>query len=49
MTGYGRTNGQPAVTVSISKTSTANTVTVAQAVSRRGSAKSRPVYPPEAR
>jgi hydrophobic/amphiphilic exporter-1 (mainly G- bacteria), HAE1 family len=31
-TGYGRTNGQPAVTISISKTSTANTVTVANAV-----------------
>ncbi|MFL5749751.1 MAG: efflux RND transporter permease subunit [Chloroflexota bacterium] len=31
-TGYGRTNGQPAVTISVSKTSTANTVTVAQDV-----------------
>jgi HAE1 family hydrophobic/amphiphilic exporter-1 len=31
-TGYGRTNGQPAVTISVSKTSTANTVQVAQAV-----------------
>jgi HAE1 family hydrophobic/amphiphilic exporter-1 len=31
-TGYGRTNGQPAVTISISKTSTANTVSVAKAV-----------------
>ncbi len=30
-TGYGRTNGQPAVTISISKASTANTVSVAQA------------------
>ncbi len=30
-TGYGRTNGQPSVTISVSKTSTANTVTVAQA------------------
>lgn len=34
-TGYGRTNGQPAVTISISKTSTANTVTVANAVQAR--------------
>jgi hydrophobic/amphiphilic exporter-1 (mainly G- bacteria), HAE1 family len=31
-TGYGRTNGQPAVTISVSKTSSANTVTVAQDV-----------------
>jgi len=31
-TGYGRTNGQPAVTISISKASAANTVTVARAV-----------------
>jgi hydrophobic/amphiphilic exporter-1 (mainly G- bacteria), HAE1 family len=31
-TGYGRTNGQPSVTISVSKTSTANTVTVAQDV-----------------
>jgi hydrophobic/amphiphilic exporter-1 (mainly G- bacteria), HAE1 family len=31
-TGYGRTNGQPAVTISVSKTSAANTVTVAQDV-----------------
>jgi HAE1 family hydrophobic/amphiphilic exporter-1 len=31
-TGYGRTNGQPAVTISVSKTSTANTVSVAEAV-----------------
>ena len=31
-TGYGRTNGQPAVTISVSKTSEANTVTVAQDV-----------------
>jgi HAE1 family hydrophobic/amphiphilic exporter-1 len=31
-TGYGRTNGQPAVTISVSKTSTANTVTVAEDV-----------------
>ena len=31
-TGFGRTNGQPAVTISVSKTSTANTVTVAQDV-----------------
>ena len=30
-TGYGRTNGQAAVTISISKASTANTVSVAQA------------------
>jgi HAE1 family hydrophobic/amphiphilic exporter-1 len=30
-TGYGRTNGQPAVTLSISKASTANTVSVARA------------------
>ena len=30
-TGYGRTNGQPAVTISVSKASTANTVTVAKA------------------
>jgi HAE1 family hydrophobic/amphiphilic exporter-1 len=29
-TGYGRTNGIPAITVSVSKTSTANTVTVAR-------------------
>jgi hydrophobic/amphiphilic exporter-1 (mainly G- bacteria), HAE1 family len=31
-TGYGRTNGQPAVTISVSKASTANTVDVAEAV-----------------
>jgi HAE1 family hydrophobic/amphiphilic exporter-1 len=31
-TGYGRTNGQPAVTISVSKTSAANTVSVAKAV-----------------
>ena len=31
-TGYGRANGQPAVTISVSKTSTANTVSVAEAV-----------------
>jgi HAE1 family hydrophobic/amphiphilic exporter-1 len=31
-TGYGRTNGQPAVTISVSKTIAANTVTVAQDV-----------------
>jgi HAE1 family hydrophobic/amphiphilic exporter-1 len=31
-TGHGRTNGQPAVTISVSKASTANTVSVAQAV-----------------
>ncbi len=31
-TGYGRTNGQPAVTISVSKTSAANTVTLAKAV-----------------
>jgi HAE1 family hydrophobic/amphiphilic exporter-1 len=31
-TGYGRTNGQPAVTISVSKTGTANTVDVAEAV-----------------
>jgi len=30
-TGYGRTNGQPAVTISIGKASTANTVAVAEA------------------
>jgi HAE1 family hydrophobic/amphiphilic exporter-1 len=31
-TGHGRTNGQPAVTISVSKTSAANTVAVADAV-----------------
>ncbi len=31
-TGYARTNGQPAVTISVSKTSAANTVSVADAV-----------------
>ncbi len=31
-TGYARTNGQPAVTISVSKTSAANTVAVAEAV-----------------
>jgi HAE1 family hydrophobic/amphiphilic exporter-1 len=31
-TGYGRTNGQPAVTISVSKTGPANTVDVAEAV-----------------
>jgi len=31
-TGFGRTNGQPAVTISVGKTSTANTVSVADAV-----------------
>ena len=31
-TGYARTNGQPAVTISVSKTSAANTVSVAEAV-----------------
>lgn len=34
-TGFGRTNGQPAVTISVSKASTANTVTVAQAVDEK--------------
>ncbi|HEY6057925.1 MAG TPA: efflux RND transporter permease subunit, partial [Candidatus Limnocylindrales bacterium] len=34
-TGYGRTNGQPSLTLTVTKTSTANTVTVAQAVERR--------------
>ncbi len=34
-TGYGRTNGEPAVTVSVTKTSAANTVTVAAAVQEK--------------
>ncbi len=34
-TGFGRTNGQPAVTISVSKASTANTVSVAQAAQEK--------------
>jgi HAE1 family hydrophobic/amphiphilic exporter-1 len=34
-TGYGRTNGHPAITVTVSKTSTANTVTVAKDVAAK--------------